>query len=68
MTVVKALAFGALVVGAVVGYVGYKPIFILLAVFDLIGAAVLWSFVRVKLDEIISPARASEAHPALVDQ
>jgi ACS family hexuronate transporter-like MFS transporter len=57
-----------LVVGAVVGYVGYKPIFILLAVFDLIGAAVLWSFVRVKLDEIISPAHPTESGPALVKQ
>jgi ACS family hexuronate transporter-like MFS transporter len=40
-----------LVVGAMVSHVGYKPIFILLAVFDLIGATVLWTLVRMKKDE-----------------
>jgi ACS family hexuronate transporter-like MFS transporter len=40
-----------LIVGAMVSHVGYKPIFILLAVFDLIGAAVLWSLVRMRKDE-----------------
>jgi ACS family hexuronate transporter-like MFS transporter len=57
-----------LVVGAVVSHVGYKPIFILLAVFDLVGAAVLWTFVRVKLDQIIPPAHAPETSPALLKQ
>ncbi|MGF6571989.1 MFS transporter, ACS family, hexuronate transporter [Paraburkholderia fungorum] len=57
-----------LIVGAVVGHVGYTPIFILLAVFDLIGAAVLWTFVRVKLDAIIPTAHVAETCPTLLEQ
>ncbi|MCC8395345.1 MFS transporter [Paraburkholderia sp. MMS20-SJTR3] len=57
-----------LVVGAVVSQVGYRPIFILLAVFDLIGAAVLWSFVRAKVYEKSTSARAPETAAALREQ
>jgi ACS family hexuronate transporter-like MFS transporter len=35
-----------LLIGGLVATVGYAPFFVCLGIFDLIGAAILWTFVR----------------------
>lgn len=46
-----------LVVGALADTVGYNPLFVLLAAFDLIGAVLLWALLRDR------PHRGAEARP-----
>jgi ACS family hexuronate transporter-like MFS transporter len=45
----------SLLIGALVPTIGYTPFFVCLGVFDLIGAAVLWTLVRERGGESEAP-------------
>jgi ACS family hexuronate transporter-like MFS transporter len=40
-----------LLIGALVGTIGYTPFFVCLGILDLVGAAVLWTLVRERMVE-----------------
>jgi ACS family hexuronate transporter-like MFS transporter len=49
----------ALVVGALADTIGFSPLFAVLAVFDLLGAVVIWTVLKNKSDDD-DPAQTSK--------